>query len=166
MFVEEIKGSSTELFKEVSAFLNDEELEKYQSFSNESRKREWLFVRQLLKQNLGNKYSPIFYSATGKPNILGYNISISHSKNWVAILLSKDKKVAIDIQLISPSIKRIASKFISQEEKNGLKAASEEVFTTIWSAKEVLFKLHEIGQLDFKSQLKYFHLKWGYLGSY
>ena len=50
------------------------------------RKKEWVCTRALLNEISGK--SKIFYDSSGSPNIDGKFISISHSKNLVAIILS------------------------------------------------------------------------------
>ena len=54
--------------------------------------------------------SKIFYDSSGSPKIDEKFISISHSKNLVAIILS-DKNCAIDVEEISEKSKVLQSKF-------------------------------------------------------
>ncbi len=67
--------------------------------TSENRKREWLTVRVLLKEMLGEE-KEILYTSTGKPYLSdnSYQISISHTKGLVAIALHSKMKVGIDIE--------------------------------------------------------------------
>jgi phosphopantetheinyl transferase len=91
--------------------LNPDELLQIESFKNERRKLEWLSTRALAKE-IQNKNSIIEYDSFGKPKLINpsLNISISHSKDMVGVILNKDFRVGIDIELVSKKIERIAKK--------------------------------------------------------
>ena len=113
-------------------------------FNTEKRKKEWLASRLLL-----NKISPntaLSYNEFGAPELNnGRYISISHSKGFVAIIISK-QQVGLDIEEISDKALRVSSKFIST---NNLKALTAEKATLIWCCKEAVFKWHQKGNVDF-----------------
>jgi len=110
----------------------------------EKRKKEFLTSRLLLEQLSPNAI--ITYNEFGAPELSnGDCISISHSKNLVAVIICT-KKVGIDIEQISGKALRFSSKFVS--EKN-LKKLSKEKATLIWCLKEVVFKWHQKGGVDF-----------------
>ena len=118
-------------------------------FNNEKRKKEYLASRLLLK-DIAPK-TKITYNEYGAPTLEnGEHISISHSKNLVAIIFSK-QKVGLDIEKISEKPLRLASKFISEDEHQNL---TEEKATLIWCVKEAIFKWHEKGNVDFKKDIK------------
>ena len=71
--------------------------------------------KELLRQMLGNDVS-ITHNEDGKPFIKGYNISVSHTKGIVAILLSKHLQVGLDIEYYSDRIKKIAERFLRPDE--------------------------------------------------
>ena len=114
-------------------------------FFSSKRKKEFLVSRLLLNEiHLGQN---ITYNRYGAPEISnGNNISISHSRNLVA-LISSEQRVGIDIQEISNQPLRLSSKFISEEDHHNL---SEEKATLIWCCKEAIFKWHQEGSVDFK----------------
>ena len=118
-------------------------------FKTEKRKKEFLASRLLLNELLPN--ASISYNKYGAPEI-GNNhfISISHSKNLAAIIISKNK-VGLDIEIISEKPLRLTSKFISKDSHNPL---SEEKATLIWSCKEAIYKWHQKGSVDFIADIK------------
>ena len=119
------------------------------NFNNEKRKKEYLVSRLLLK-DIAPK-TKITYNEYGAPGLEnGKHISISHSKNLVAIIFSK-QKVGLDIEKISEKPLRLSSKFISKDVHQNL---TEEKATLIWCVKEAIFKWHQKGNVDFKKDIK------------
>ncbi|MBA7580256.1 hypothetical protein ES708_22147 [subsurface metagenome] len=80
--------------------LIDTEINTLTSYKNQNRKLEFLSVRALLSHLVDEKIK-IIYNHNGKPffNNHLYNISISHSRNLTSILLSKTRKVGIDLNV-------------------------------------------------------------------
>jgi len=125
---------------------------KLDSFRNISRKLEWLSVRALVKNMLG-KDTRIIYNAENKPFVRGYthNISISHSNNLTAVLLSPDMRVGIDLEYMSEKISKVADKFINSNEviTQNPELAKNHLYLH-WCAKEALFKICEKQDLNFR----------------
>ena len=122
---------------------------KIPDFNNEKRKKEYLVSRLLLKDIAPN--TKITYNEYSAPKLEnGKHISISHSKNLVAIIISK-QKVGLDIEKISEKPLRLSSKFISKDAHQNL---TEEKATLIWCVKEAIFKWHQKGNIDFKKDIK------------
>ncbi len=118
-------------------------------FNTEKRKKEILASRLLLNEIQPNQQ--ITYNKYGAPEIKnGKHISISHSKNLVAIVAS-EKKVGLDIEQISEKPLRLSSKFISKDSCINL---SEEKATLIWCCKEAIFKWHQKGNVDFINDIR------------
>ena len=118
-------------------------------FNTEKRKKEWIASRLLLNK-INPSYS-ISYNAFGAPELSdGSNISISHSKGLVAIIISQ-QQVGIDIEEISEKVLRVSSKFVST---NNLKNLTTEKATLIWCCKEAIFKWHQKGGVDFIADIK------------
>ena len=123
--------------------------------TSENRKKEWLTVRVLLKEMLG-KEKEILYTSTGKPYLPdnSYQISISHTKGFVAIALHPEMKIGIDIEHISPRIQKIRSRFMNKKEEANLNKEHEEIHLLLhWSAKESMFKILDEQDVDFKTYL-------------
>ena len=110
---------------------------------NDKRKKEFLACRILL--NHFNENLKIYYSENGAPNLSNHQyISISHSDDLVCIIIS-DKKVGMDIEMISDKSLRLQEKFINSHHTK----LNKEKSTLIWCIKEAVFKFHEIGNVDF-----------------
>ena len=107
----ELNESLTELLKIGARFDSS-------NFKTEKRKKEFLVSRLLLNELEPNQQ--ISYNSNGAPEISnGKYISISHSKNLVAIIIS-DKKVGLDIEYISEKPLRISPKFITDNRHQNL----------------------------------------------
>ena len=126
-----------------------------QTFKSESRRLEWLAVRALLFQLLGET-KVIAYQENGKPYLAdrSANISISHTKGYVAVIVSKDREVGIDIEQYGERVRRITHKFVREDECiNGREGMSTQSLLLIWSAKEVMFKCIDTQEIDFREHL-------------
>ena len=135
----------------------------------EKRKCEWLTARTLLK-TLSGEEKEIAYQPNGKPFLSdrSYHISISHTNykgvrnqtgngklsGYVAIVLNEEKKVAIDIEMISPRVLRIKDRFLGREETKAIAADAEIVHLLLhWSAKESVFKILDAENVDYQSKI-------------
>lgn len=150
--VMEINHSSEELL----SFLD--KIEWYADIlknKNEQRKREQLTVRLLIKKLLGEE-KRIIYLEEGKPKLEdeSYHISISHTKEYIAVILNKKKKTGIDIEHISPRVKKIRSRFMNQTEEDYICSSNELIHLLLhWSAKETIYKVLDYTDIDFKNHI-------------
>ena len=88
-----------------------------------------------------------------------YHFSISHCGDYAAAIVSKDRRVGIDIEIPTEKISRIMYKFLSakehelfhliQPDKNRIPLA-----TLLWSAKESVFKWYGDGGVDFRKEIQ------------
>lgn len=132
----------------------------YQTIQNEERKKQWLSYRVIIKKllNLG-KILDINYDKQGKPKILNHylRVSVTHSGCFSAAILHKNKPTGIDIEKISPRIKRVKAKFLSQQELNEISDPEDlETLHTYWGAKEVIYKLQTLGIISLRKHI-YIH---------
>jgi 4'-phosphopantetheinyl transferase len=135
--------------------LNEQEKETLFNFKNESRQIEWLSVRALLNSLLRTD-SRIVYNEEHKPFLHdnSHNISISHSNRLTSVLLSKNKRVGIDIEFMSHRISRISHKFINSREHITSDKTLEKLHLYIhWCAKEALYKICDKKNINFKENL-------------
>lgn len=149
----EIKEDFNTLFSRVK--LDKNEIETLDSFKNYSRKVEWLSVRVLLNEVAGRSCK-IVYNEERKPFLQdnSFNISISHSYRLTSILLSKNKRVGIDLEYMSHRIKNIAHKFINEDELVSNDPAIEGSHLYVhWCAKEALYKICDKNNINFKTNL-------------
>ena len=123
--------------------LDIDEKKKYKGFSSNSRKLEFLSVRALLSELLGRD-AKIVYNKNNKPFLQDGSrfISISHSHNLTAILLSTNEEVGIDLEFMSTNIAALAFKFINRKEKVTREIDERRYHLYIhWCAKEALYKI-------------------------
>ncbi len=137
-----------------SVSLSEAEEKYFCGIKNNRRRYEWLLVRYLIQTEIYN--AQIAYSPNGKPYLedSDLNISISHTDNFVAVLLSSKEEIGLDVQLPKQQLLKIRHKFISEEEQQWLDYENIFQLCQLWSAKEALFKLHEKGSLDFKTNMR------------
>ena len=90
-----------------------------------------------------------------KPLLLNneFHFSVSHCGDYAAAIISKNKLVGIDVELITPKIERVKNKFLSKNELDILPEESINFLTLFWSAKEAIFKWHGNGKVDFKKNM-------------
>lgn len=88
-----------------------------------------------------------------------YHFSISHCGDYAAAIVSKDKRVGIDIEIPTEKISRIMYKFLSAKEHelfNLIQPDKDRIpfSTLLWSAKESVFKWHGDGGVDFRKEIQ------------
>lgn len=143
-----------ELYAIIFDFLSDCEKYEFQKFKSQQRRKEWLATRILLQKI---KQSPFFceikYSETCKPFIDNEKIGISHSRDFVAIIISQTNEVAIDVEKISSKAYNIIHKFLSIDEQKLIDKNNETLVTLFWSAKETVYKFYGKKELPFIDQI-------------
>jgi len=120
--------------------------------------RAFMSIRQLLGQ-LGYVDHDMYYDDFGKPHLKNGNfISITHSYEFTAIIISENIAVGIDIEKQRDKILKIAPKFTPLKEYRTL-ANDDAVMrklTIVWGAKESLYKIYGVKGLSF---LQHIHVK-------
>ena len=99
--------------------LKAHELAIIASLGNGKRMLHWLSTRVLLRTMLNTAdYIDCQIDEHGKPYLTNSNkfISLSHSYDYAAVIISDGKKVGVDIELIKHKIKTIKHKFLSDVE--------------------------------------------------
>lgn len=133
--------------------LTKAELERYRSFGHIKRQREFIATRALRHELYG--YEHIHYTREGAPYIdKDTYISISHSGNTVAIGENHSFPIGLDLELIRPNIQQLMHKFLSEEEQAQFDCSNITTVTSIWSAKETLYKLAGRKQILFSDELR------------
>lgn len=150
-----IEESAEELYSRLQ--LNDRENAYLDSLSNGKRNLHWLSTRNLLRKMLNtNLYIDCRVDDHGKPYLVNFphHISFSHSFDYAAVMISEDKPVGIDIELVKSKITRVAKKFMSPEELTFIDP--ENIIPhlyTCWCAKEAIYKLHGKPNVSFKDHI-------------
>jgi len=125
---------------------------------SDKRKQEWLSVRLLLQQIIGAD-AYIIYKENGTPvlNNSKYNISISHTTGYAAIILSENLNPGIDIEYHSERAWKLREKFLSEKELEIFSGEQSLIFhrkaTLCWCAKETAFKALQQTSVDFIEHL-------------
>ena len=106
-------------------------------------------------------YDLIQIADTRKPFLPGeqYHFSISHCGDYAAAIVSKDKRVGIDIEIPTEKISRIMYKFLSAKEHELFQLIQPDkdripFATLLWSAKESIFKWYGNGGVDFRREIQ------------
>ncbi|UCH14801.1 MAG: 4'-phosphopantetheinyl transferase superfamily protein [Bacteroidales bacterium] len=149
----EVTEDYDDLYSKLS--LLPEEMKTLNGFQNPLRGIEWLSVRVLLNEITGENLS-VIYNSNRKPFIKGnsYNVSIAHSKDFTTVLLSKDRKVGIDLEFMSHRISNIESKFINDDEVITQNKDRKKYHLYIhWCAKEALYKICDKQDINFRKNL-------------
>lgn len=133
----------------------DEYLQGIEKFTSDSRRQEWLAIRVLLFELLGEMKS-ISYKPSGKPYFTDCSayLSISHTKGYVAVIVSKSREVGIDIEQRRDRVLKVAHKYVREDERSFFFPDDEVTsLLLIWSAKEVMFKCLDESEIDFREHL-------------
>jgi phosphopantetheinyl transferase len=98
----------------------------------------------------------------------GMDFSISHSGDLAAVILSRNRQVGVDVEMISPRVLKVAPRFLGVKEQEWINELSDNkditahsssefdmmsICTLLWSAKESSYKWLRIPGLDFAADL-------------
>lgn len=135
--------------------LHDSDREKYETLNHPEKKREFLGLRHCLKLHFGEN-PPVFYQKNGKPYLDNdLKVSFSHTNGYSAVIISDRQEVGLDLELYRPGIKKVARKYLREDESKTLREESAvEHLLAYWGAKEVMVKVTGNRRLDFKKELR------------
>lgn len=131
------------------------ELESLEGISSKSRRAERLAWRGLLRKVAGEECR-VTYSKQGAPRIENSQykyLSVSHCADCVALLLS-DKPCGVDVERVERNFERVARKYISDAEREGLPVDSPLKMAAVWCAKEALYKMMGREGVDFLKDIE------------
>lgn len=144
-----------EELKELSATPTDE-MEEISFIRSESLRKQRLAVRALLNTMFDEKVY-LSHHDNGKPYIENnpINISITHTANYVAVILHDDEDVGIDIESLDRDFSAVEKKALSEDEIDDLEDEKRnEQLAIYWCAKEAIFKMLSVYNLDFAEQIE------------
>lgn len=138
--------------------ISEESLASISGVTHPQKKLEWLASRCCAKfavEQCGLTYSGIDkdeYSNPYLPNHPYAFISISHTSEYTATVVSFRDEVGIDLEKISSKLQVVAHKFLSESERSH--ANSDLTYLCIyWCAKESLYKWYGKKNLSFKQNI-------------
>lgn len=133
-----------------------DELEELSYIRSESLRRQKLAVRALLNELFEEKVY-LSHHDNGKPYIenSAVNISITHTENFVAVIMSEESEVGIDVESLSRDFSAVAKKALSEDEIDDLDDEKRnEQLAIYWCAKEAVYKLLSQYRVDFAEQIE------------
>ena len=80
-------------------------------------------------------------------------------RNFAGAIASRENRVGVDIEFVSPRLKGISTKFLTEDERKYLEkwqymsTLHLQMMTIIWSSKEAIFKWYGEGSVDFKKHM-------------
>lgn len=116
----------------------------------------WLATRVLLRTMLD---TPGFIDCpsdeNGKPYLANFpqRISLTHSFDYAAVMMSDNGEVGIDLELVKKKIVRIADKFMKADELATIGSEHVEKLYACWCAKEAVYKLQGNKGVSFKDHM-------------
>ncbi|WP_207422009.1 4'-phosphopantetheinyl transferase family protein [Desertivirga brevis] len=151
-----IEESAEELYSQLQ--LKEDEKAYIETLNNGKRNLHWLSTRVLLRKMLNtHKYIDCQVDEHGKPYLVNFphHISLSHSFDYAAVIISEDKPVGIDIELVKTKIERVAGKFLVDEELNFINPEKKiEHLYICWCAKEAVYKLQGKKTVSFRDNIR------------
>ena len=133
--------------------LNEQEKAYVEQLANGKRHLHWLATRVLLRTMLDtSEYIDCKIDSHGKPYLvnLPYHISLSHSFDYAAVMISKSRPVGIDIEQIKQKVERIAPKFLNPTERATISDENKiEHLYVCWCAKEAVYKCYGQKEVSF-----------------
>jgi phosphopantetheinyl transferase len=133
-----------------------DEMEEISFIGSESLRKQRLAVRALLNSLFDEKVY-LSHHDNGKPYLENnaMNISITHTDNFVAVILHEDDDCGIDIESLDRDFSAVEKKALSEDEIEDLEDEKRnEQLAIYWCAKEAIFKLLSRYNVDFAEQIE------------
>ncbi len=154
-----IEEKADDLYNQLQ--LNEQEKAYVNQLSHGKRHLHWLGTRVLLRKMLNTEeYIDSRVDEHGKPHLvdLPYHISLSHSFDYAAVMISKTHPVGIDIEQLKEKVERIAPKFMRPEEMAFIKDQSKiQQLYVCWCAKEAVYKCYGQKEVSFADNISLKH---------
>ena len=113
-------------------------------FINSPRRKAEILATQQLVCEILSPTATIGHNPDGSPNIIGsdLNISISHSRDYVAIALNARQRIGIDIESWRDSLFTVHTKYLSHKEIEVYN--TPQLLLQAWTVKEAIYKAASI----------------------
>ena len=134
--------------------LNKDDKKLFKLKKNNLLKEQFLATRKTLSNE--NSDYIITYDLDGKPILNSeFNISISHSHEIAALVISNNLKFGMDVQFKESKILNIQNKFLNEFEKINIgHDPSIDILTMIWTSKESIYKAIGLKGISFSENIK------------
>ena len=155
IYVWHITESEEELRQNTS--VPDDELEELTFLKSEARRKEKLAERALINTIFEDERVYLGHHDNGRPYLqnMATEISISHTNDFVAIILHPDENLGIDIERLDRDFSAVEKKALSEEEQEDLSDRHRSLQLAIyWCAKEAIYKRMSISGVDFAEQIE------------
>lgn len=135
--------------------LSEVRRDKILRLKNEADRKRSLMAGIMIRDNLlkcGFSQDDILISDNGRPYIDGIDFNVSHSGDYVVMVISDEASVGCDIELMRDRSVSPAQKYFSDAEKAWIDSEADKIpaFYRIWTARESYIKLTGEGiLLDF-----------------
>ena len=135
--------------------LTTDRVDKILRLKNEADRKRSLMAGIMIRDNLlkcGFSQDDILISDNGRPYIDGIDFNVSHSGDYVVMVISDEASVGCDIELMRDRSVSPAQKYFSDAEKAWIDSEADKIpaFYRIWTARESYIKLTGEGiLLDF-----------------
>jgi 4'-phosphopantetheinyl transferase len=150
-----IEEKADDLYNQLQ--LNEQEKAYVEQLSHGKRNLHWLGTRVLLRKMLNtDEYIDCQVDEHGKPYLvdLPYHISLSHSFDYAAVMISKKRPVGIDIEQIKEKVERIAHKFMRPAEMAFINDQQKiQQLYVCWCAKEAVYKCYGQKEVSFADNI-------------
>lgn len=150
-----IEEKAEDLYNQLQ--LNAHEKAYVEQLSHGKRHLHWLGTRVLLRKMLNtDEYIDCRVDEHGKPYLvdLPYHISLSHSFDYAAVMISRNRPVGIDIEQIKEKVERIAHKFMRPAEMAFINDQHKiPQLYVCWCAKEAVYKCYGQKEVSFADNI-------------
>ncbi|MEQ9188192.1 MAG: hypothetical protein RLP15_10700 [Cryomorphaceae bacterium] len=141
---------------EVISTLSEEQIERYQAGHSLERTHQLACADALASQML-NHPTQIVRDTEGGPHLSDVveRVSISHTGNYMAMLISPSPVLALDIEIMDRDVERIIPRYSERpelEQFSDLGVKNPGLY--VWGIKECLFKAVPVNGILFKDHLK------------
>jgi len=133
-----------------------DEMEEISLFRSESQRRQKLAVRALINEVFEEKMY-LNHHDNGQPYLenCATNISITHTENYVAIIIHDDEEVGIDVESLDRDFSVVEKTALSEDEIDDLeKDKRNEQLAIYWCAKEAIYKRMSQNRVVYAEQIE------------
>ena len=133
-----------------------DEMEEISLFRSESQRKQKLAVRALINEVFEDKMY-LNHHDNGQPYLenCATNISITHTENYVAIIIHDEEEVGIDVESLERDFSVVEQKALSEDEIDDLNDEKKnEQLAIYWCAKEAIYKRMSQNRVIYAEQIE------------